>query len=226
MGQPKRNPMRDIFIGNSSASGENDGPLFYSSFVNIFKVKVVLVGDLGVGKTSIATRFVKGTFTPQYITTVGGSFLCKEVQMPDYTIVFHIWDTAGQERFRSLVPMYLRGAKAALVVYDVTNSESFKIANMWLKELHQHCTEDIKMVLVAAKCDLPSAVDPSVAKEFATTNRMLYMETSSKTGLNVDKVFTMLASEIAITEEEDRYSGFDISGSCSQNMKKKQCCSS
>ncbi|KAK3589751.1 hypothetical protein CHS0354_021077 [Potamilus streckersoni] len=71
MEQPKRTPTRDIFIGNSGVSGENDGPLFYSSFVNIFKVKVVLIGDLGVGKTSIATRFVKGTFTPQYITTVG-----------------------------------------------------------------------------------------------------------------------------------------------------------
>ncbi|KAL3869183.1 hypothetical protein ACJMK2_041894, partial [Sinanodonta woodiana] len=88
------------------------------------------------------------------------SFLSKEVQMPDYTIVFQIWDTAGQERFRSLVPMYLRGAKAALIVYDVTSLESFKIASKLLKELHCHCAEDTKMMLIAAKCDMPSAVDP------------------------------------------------------------------
>ncbi|KAL3869182.1 hypothetical protein ACJMK2_041893, partial [Sinanodonta woodiana] len=109
-----------------------------------------------VSDTPVRYSVDKITFNPE-VANFTSSFLSKEVQMPDYTIVFQIWDTAGQERFRSLVPMYLRGAKAALIVYDVTSLESFKIASKLLKELHCHYT---KMMLIAAKCDMPSAVDP------------------------------------------------------------------
>ncbi|KAL3854142.1 hypothetical protein ACJMK2_013420 [Sinanodonta woodiana] len=225
MWQPKATATRDIIIGNSGVSGEKGGPhLYKSSYEHVYEVKVVIVGDMGVGKTSIAARFAKGIFNPQYIATVGGSFLSKAVQMRDYTIAFRIWDTAGQERFRSLVPMYLRGAKAALLVYDVTSLESFKLAGKWLKELHCHCAEDTVMMLIGAKCDMPSAVDPSTAQEFAAKNGMLFMETSSKTGHNVDKVFRMLASEMAITDKENINSGFDLSDSYSDSTKKKRCC--
>ncbi|KAL3854146.1 hypothetical protein ACJMK2_013424 [Sinanodonta woodiana] len=220
-------------IANRTRSGEIENSKFYSSsFANLFKVKVVVVGDVGVGKTSLAARFVKGTFQPAYELTIGASFLCKAVEMPNYTIVFQIWDTAGQERYRSLVSMYLRDAKAALLVYDVTDLNSYINVSEWLKQLRKYSPEDIKIILVAAKCDLSSAVHPSTANEYAAKNEILFMETSSKTGLNVDKLFTTLASIMNVRGDDtnsalhpNRTSILDLNNPVATN-KKQQCCSS
>ncbi|KAK3582655.1 hypothetical protein CHS0354_001705 [Potamilus streckersoni] len=224
---------RHSVIGNRIRSGETESAKFYSSsFENLFKVKVVVVGDVGVGKTCLATRFVKGTFEPAYELTIGAGFLCKAVELPDYTIIFQIWDTAGQERYRSLVSMYLRDAKAALLVYDVTDLNSYINVSEWLKQLRTYSPEDIKIILVAAKCDLSSAVHPTTANEYATKNEMLFMETSSKTGLNIDKLFTTLASIMNVRREADTDSELDqkkknvLDITNSDSHTKQQCCSS
>ncbi|KAL3854144.1 hypothetical protein ACJMK2_013422 [Sinanodonta woodiana] len=225
MDQPGRSLRKDVFIDKADISGERKGQnVDSSSFKNIVKVKVVLVGDSGVGKTCLATRFVEGTYKSERTTSLAVTFLQKEVDLKDHTILFQIWDTAGQERYRSLVPVYLRGAKAALLVYDATNLSSFGDISDWLKQLHQNCPQDIKIVLVAAKCDLPSAVPAVAAEEFAKKNRMIFMETSSKTGFNVDNVFTKLASVLIIKEEDDIKNVLDLTNV--HNTKKKQCCSS
>ncbi|KAK3582657.1 hypothetical protein CHS0354_001707 [Potamilus streckersoni] len=193
MSQLEKAIRRDTCDGNRGRLRGSDYSDFCSSvFETVFKVKLVLVGDSGAGKTCLATRFVKGSFTTEDMASLGAAFLHKEVKMKDHTILFQIWDTAGQERYRSLVPMYLRGAKSALLVYDASNLDSFIIASEWLKQLHLHCPDDLKIVLVAAKCDLPSAVPTTTAQAFAAKNQLLFMETSSKTGFNVEKVFTTL----------------------------------
>merc|ERR1711906_30660 len=99
------------------------------------QAKLVLLGDMGAGKSSLVLRFVKGQFLDYQESTIGAAFLTQTVAVNDATVKFEIWDTAGQERYHSLAPMYYRGAAAAIVVYDITNKESFNGAKSWVKEL-------------------------------------------------------------------------------------------
>ncbi|KAM0865891.1 hypothetical protein ACQ4PT_042973 [Festuca glaucescens] len=122
---------------------------------NELRAKLVLLGDSGVGKSCIVLRFVRGQFDPTSKVTVGASFLSQTLALEDSTIVkFEIWDTAGQERYAALAPLYYRGAAAAIVAYDITNPESFKKAQYWVKELQKHGSPGIIMVLVGNKADL------------------------------------------------------------------------
>lgn len=119
------------------------------------RVKLVLLGDSGVGKSCIVLRFVRGQFDPTSKVTVGASFLSQTIALQDSTTVkFEIWDTAGQERYAALAPLYYRGAAVAVVVYDITSPESFSKAQYWVKELQKHGSPDIVMALVGNKADL------------------------------------------------------------------------
>lgn len=106
---------------------------------NFFEIKVVVLGDKGVGKTALALRFVEGNFSARYQSTIGAFFLSKRVTSSDGTICkLQIWDTAGQERFRAMAPMYYRNASAAIICFDITNEESFNRMKDWVSELHTH----------------------------------------------------------------------------------------
>ncbi|KAK2634063.1 hypothetical protein Ddye_028855 [Dipteronia dyeriana] len=119
------------------------------------RVKLVLLGDSGVGKSCIVLRFVRGQFDPTSKVTVGASFLSQTIALQDSTTVkFEIWDTAGQERYAALAPLYYRGAAVAVIVYDITSPESFTKAQYWVKELQKHGSPDIVMALVGNKADL------------------------------------------------------------------------
>lgn len=161
----------------------------------IHKLKVVLIGDVSVGKTALAIRFAKGTFESGYRATTGASFINKVAHVGNEVINFMIWDTAGQERYRSLAPVYMRGAHIAFIVYDVTNQESFNNVAIWLEVL-QHHGDMVKTVLVANKCDLESTVDEALALEFAENNSIQYVHTSALSGYNVDKLFMQIASKV------------------------------
>merc|ERR1712195_323291 len=104
----------------------------------VVQFKLVLLGDSAVGKSSLVLRFVRGQFFEYQESTIGAAFLTQNVSLNDYTVKFEIWDTAGQERYHSLAPMYYRGAAAAVVVYDITNADSFQRAKSWVKELQKH----------------------------------------------------------------------------------------
>ena len=116
--------------------------------------KLVLLGESAVGKSSIALRFVRREFVPNQEATIGAAFLARSVSVPNGTVKLEIWDTAGQERYRSLAPMYYRGASGALVVYDITSGESLRKAMSWIKELRSSGDPNIAIVLVGNKCDL------------------------------------------------------------------------
>jgi Ras-related protein Rab-5C len=156
------------------------------------RIKLVLLGDSGVGKSCIVLRFVRGQFDPSSKVTVGASFLSQTIALKDSTNVkYEIWDTAGQERYASLAPLYYRGAAAAVVVYDITNSETFLKAQFWVKELQKHGNPDIVMALVGNKADLETqrAVPREEAQEYAESNGMFFIETSAKTSDNVNELF-------------------------------------
>ncbi|XP_056010300.1 ras-related protein Rab-5B-like isoform X2 [Ostrea edulis] len=120
------------------------------------RVKVVVVGDMCVGKTAIALRFTKNAFEEKIAHTVGASYYIRSMDIEDRTILFQIWDTAGQERFRSLVPMYLRDADIALLVYDITSEESFHSLELWRTELLASAPSHVTTAVVGNKSDLGS----------------------------------------------------------------------
>ena len=135
----------------------------------VFQFKLVLLGDSAVGKSSLVLRFVRGQFFEYQESTIGAAFLTQTVALNDTTVKFEIWDTAGQERYHSLAPMYYRGAAAAIVVYDITNRDTFQRAKQWVKELQRQGNPNIVIALAGNKSDLNSKrkVEPEEAESCA-----------------------------------------------------------
>ena len=143
----------------------------------------MLLGESAVGKSSLVLRFVKGQFHEFQESTIGAAFLTQTVCLDDTTVKFEIWDTAGQERYHSLAPMYYRGAKAAIIVYDITSTNSFSRAKEWVQELRQQViNQNIIIALAGNKSDLISKrmVEYDDANSYAEENGLLFMETSAK----------------------------------------------
>lgn len=166
------------------------------------QIKLVLLGESGVGKSSIALRYVRGEFNENGEATIGAAFLTKTVNVRGQNVKFDIWDTAGQERYHSLAPMYYRGAPAAIVVYDVTSQSSYIRAQAWIKELLQQGNSQMVICLAGNKADMASekrAISREDGKEHAEENGLLFAETSAKTGLNIEDMFINLAAKIVAT---------------------------
>ncbi|KJZ77050.1 hypothetical protein HIM_03371 [Hirsutella minnesotensis 3608] len=182
-------------------------------------VKLVLLGEAAVGKSSLVLRFVNNDFQENKEPTIGAAFLTQKCNLPTRTIKFEIWDTAGQERFASLAPMYYRNAQAALVVYDLTKPTSLVKAKHWVAELQRQASPGIVIALVGNKLDLASESAPTEgddaddgqgsgnarkvsteeAQAYAEEESLLFFETSAKTGHNVSEVFTAIANAIPET---------------------------
>ncbi|KAG7507119.1 ras-related protein Rab-5C-like [Solea senegalensis] len=164
----------------------------------ICQFKLVLLGESAVGKSSLVLRFVKGQFHEFQESTIGAAFLTQTVCLDDTTVKFEIWDTAGQERYHSLAPMYYRGAQAAIVVYDITNTDTFARAKNWVKELQRQASPNIVIALAGNKADIANkrAVDIQEAQAYADENNLLFMETSAKTAMNVNEIFMAIAKKL------------------------------
>tara|TARA_Y100000817_G_C16793814_1_gene516404 strand:- start:349 stop:951 length:603 start_codon:yes stop_codon:yes gene_type:complete len=167
-------------------------------------LKVVFLGDTAVGKSCLAVRFVRNEFFEFQEPTIGAAFLGKTINANDKRYKFEIWDTAGQERYRSLAPMYYRGAKAAVIVYDITDEDTFKGAKTWVSEIKKK-SNNCLILLVGNKVDLTNnrKVDIHMVKEYVESNNLIYIESSAKTGLNVDKIFTTIAENIPEDNEQN-----------------------
>jgi len=161
-------------------------------------VKLLLIGDSGVGKSCLLLRFADDTFTESYISTIGVDFKIRTIELDGKTIKLQIWDTAGQERFRTITSSYYRGAHGIIVVYDVTEASSFNNVKTWLNEIDRFATEGVNKLLVGNKCDLVSkkAVDYDTAKQFADSMGLTFLETSAKNSHNVEQAFLTMAGQI------------------------------
>ncbi|KAG2373738.1 hypothetical protein C9374_011827 [Naegleria lovaniensis] len=166
--------------------------------------KLVLLGESSVGKSSLVLRFVRGQFFEYQESTIGAAFLTQTVPLGDTIVKFEIWDTAGQERYKSLAPMYYRGAAAAIVVYDITSVDSFQRAKNWVKELQRQGTTNIVIALAGNKVDLEDKrqVETAEAKSYAEDNGLLFMETSAKAATNVNELFVAIARKLPSKDSE------------------------
>lgn len=161
-------------------------------------IKLVLLGDSGVGKTSIVTQFVSGSAPENVNPTIGAAFVTKDVTIDGQNLELLIWDTAGQEVYRGLAPMYYRSALIAFIVYDVTKNESFDSVSYWIRELKTNVEENIVILVCGNKVDLEDkrTVEFQTAQNMATENGALYAETSATTGTGVDRMFQMAISTL------------------------------
>ncbi|KAM9086090.1 ras-related protein Rab-5A-like [Megaptera novaeangliae] len=171
----------------------------------ICQFKLVLLGEPAFGKSSLVLRFVKGHFHGFQESTMGAAFLAQTVCLDDTTVKFEIWDTAGQEQYHSLAPTYYRGVQAAIVVYDVTNEESFVRAKNRVTELQRQANPNIVIALSGNKADLANktAVNFQEAQSYADDNSLLFMETSAKTSMNVNEIFMAIAKKLPKNEPQN-----------------------
>ncbi|CAM6103199.1 unnamed protein product [Calypogeia fissa] len=170
---------------------------------NHVQAKLVLLGDMGAGKSSLVMRFVKGQFFDYQESTVGAAFVTQTLAVNETTVKFEIWDTAGQERYHSLAPMYYRGAAAAIVVYDMTNPDSFIRAKKWVNELQrQGSNPNLVIALAGNKADLSRRrkVQPEEGQAYADEYELFFMETSAKTSHNVNELFYEIARMLPKTQ--------------------------
>lgn len=188
------------------------------------EVKVVLLGDTGVGKSSLVLRFVTKDFKEYSESTIGASFMSKVEVINGIAYKYQIWDTAGQEKYHSLAPMYYRGAAAAIIVYDITNARSFEKTQQWVEELQRHGPDKIVLVVAGNKADLEDkrVVARDKAENFAQEIGGIFLETSAKTGQSVGDAFKGICARLPSEEDDDDDDDADIGGTGSKP--KNGCC--
>ena len=158
------------------------------------KIRLMLIGDSNVGKTSIIKRYCNNQFSPSYISTVGIDFETKYLRLNGKTINLQIWDTAGQERYKVLAKNYFKNSDGFIIVYDITDKKSFNNVVNWITQIKDSASENVKCVLLGNKCDLEELrqVDINQGKDLANNYNFKFYETSAQKGSNIQKVFTDL----------------------------------
>ena len=194
---------------------------------------MLLIGNSGVGKSSLLLRFADDVFTDNFMPTIGVDFKIRTIEVDSKTIKLQIWDTAGQERFKTITSSYYKGAHGIIVTYDITDRESFTAVENWMNEVEKHASDNISRILVGNKSDLEDArqVTFEEGKELAEHYNVRFMETSAKDCKNVDESFTTMTREVksrvAITQPKVRAGdGQRISRSAqnTKKVKKAGCC--
>ncbi|KAK8025180.1 hypothetical protein PG990_003003 [Apiospora arundinis] len=181
---------------NKDQEGTADRDFAVDRYDYLFKL--LLIGDSGVGKSCLLLRFADDTYTESYISTIGVDFKIRTIELDGKTVKLQIWDTAGQERFRTITSSYYRGAHGICVVYDVTDMDSFNNVKQWLQEIDRYATEGVNKLLVGNKSDMSDkkVVEYTVAKEFADSLGIPFLETSAKNASNVEQAFLTMARQI------------------------------
>ena len=172
------------------------GEIGASSSIDTYKI--VVLGDISVGKTSILSRFRYGVFEPEYMPTLGIDFFSQNLFYEDKTIRLILWDTAGEERFRSLIPSYLKNADCIIIVFDITNKDSFNSLNKWLTDSKNNASEGTIYIICGNKSDLKEkrTVNENEIDEYIKKNELIYVECSAKNGEGIKDLFNTVAKNL------------------------------
>lgn len=196
-------------------------------------LKIVLIGESGVGKTNLLSRFSRDQFNPNSKSTIGVEFATKTFNVEDKNVKVQIWDTAGQERYKAITSAYYRGAVGAMLLYDITSSLTFSSLERWLKELRENSDPNIIVMLVGNKSDLTEyrSISREDGMNFAKGQNLLFIETSAKTSENVNKSFSTLIFHIVhryantgFDETDKKDASFPFPGISVIGDKAKSCC--
>ena len=195
--------------------------------LEIFEYKIILVGDPGVGKTSIMTKFVSNEFQNTYLSTIGVEFKSKEIHINNNTCArLKIWDTCGQEKFRAITRQYFKNSEGVFVVFDLTNKETTKKLDIWMKDIKDNIDNDYFIFLIGNKSDVKDR-DLTIAeeaKQFAINKKINYYEVSAKTGSGIYNIFEKMASKlinkkkIEKSKEEINTDKIDIENKINKNF--------
>ena len=162
------------------------------------KYKIMVLGESKVDKTQLIKRYTKDQFGGVYLTTVGMDFQDKIIEIEDKKVRLQIWDTAGQERFRNVTKSYFQSSQGLVLVYDITDRESFEKINFWMENIKNNAPENAKLILVGNKCDLANErkVSYEEGENYAKNLNIKFFEASARDGTNVNELFFYLANEI------------------------------
>ena len=176
-----------------------------------YLIKCLVIGDSGIGKSSLMVRFTDDVFNNHYISTIGVDFKIKTMVLNKKTVKFQIWDTAGQDRFRTITSSYYRGSNAILICYDVTERETFQNVKRWMEEVKMYSTGKPILILCGTNSDLNDKrrVSWSEGQECAEENDMLFFETSAKQNLNIKEIFESIAKHKISTTINTKDDMFD-----------------
>jgi Ras-related protein Rab-8A len=189
-----------------------------------YLVKLLILGDQKVGKTSMLLRFTEEYFPTSHIQTLGIDFKLKVQTIDSKTYKFQIWDTAGQERFRKLTTAYYKNAKGIILAFDVTRRDSFEMVTFWMSEIQKHAIENVTKVLVGNQIDKEDrVVQKSEGKLKADQLGVEYFETSAKTGEGIDALFRYMALNTRYVEDS-KFAGAKSSVKLNKAKTRKKCC--
>lgn len=180
-----------------------------------YSIKILLIGDSGVGKSSIMLQFIEEEYKNEYACTVGVDFKSIPITTASNNYVkLLLWDTAGQERFRTITQMYYRGTNVILVIYDVTDRTSFENIKIWLKEIEKNAPDNVIKILIGNKSDIVDkrSVSKDEAENFSVTNGFVkYYETSAKKNINIEEIFLFIGNYYVCKTKKINNSFNDIS---------------
>ena len=188
------------------------------------KLKIMVLGESMVGKTSLITRYTNDKFGGRYLCTVGIDFQKKKIEKNGKKVLLQIWDTAGQERFRNVTKNYFHASQGFILAYDINNKESFEKVQYWVEEIKSNAEEKIKCILIGTKCDLDKReVSEEEGQNLGQQYGFKFLETSAKDNININETFETLVSEILDNFQENGRQSLTLSTK-KIGKKKKKCC--
>ncbi len=189
-----------------------------------YLLKIIIIGDSSAGKLDFLLRFIDYSISDKHLTTVGTDFKIKIINYENKIIKLQIWDTAGEERFRTISKTYYNGAHGIIIMYDVTNRNSFESVRNWMKQINVNADKSTKKVLVGHKCDEPGkVVTEEEGKKMAEEYNIGFFESSARTNINVSEVFYYLVKEIFIEKGIIKDESAIKLSNINSKDKKKQC---
>ena len=205
--------------------------------MNELNLKILLIGDSSVGKTSILLKYIDDKFPELHMSTIGVEYKIQTLIINGRTVILRIWDTSGQERYRSITRNFYRNANGILFIFDITNKVTFDNIKNWLID-SQNCETQVTKILVGNKIDLDDnrKIDKETIEKYAERKKMKYYETSAKEGINIDFIFKEIAELILSSKSDEEIkeeyldnnnksnSSFNLSNDSEKSKIKKQCC--